>query len=631
MSKNFPLYPNNRSNEYGNANRLETSGGLFDSVSNQPLGGSEKKSVSPDPSQKKKPASGRGPAAPAAAKPQRTVSRPSASSAAKKAGKMGVGLKFKLILALIVAAAAGLGVLAYIGTHAILGDFFGRHEIYSSGTKEINLSGSDYADYSQLSKVKSLEVLDLTHSTFVSLSDLYPCENLKKVILADRVLSAKECIDFYRHVPGAHLICGVRIDGKVYPPETETLKLEKTDSDTQKLYAALNHLKSLDLTECDVADDTYKTLAKALPDCEIVFRTVICGNEFTTDSKSLTIEGEISDDELNRLLYFKSLKTVDLRNCTNPRLLDDFLAKHPNVKVNHPIELLGKQVGSEDEIIDLRGSKYTLEQVKAALDEALPKMNALKKIDLCGCGLSNKDMEQLCEAYPDIKFVWLVKFAKWEVRTDAVAFSALNSNGHEAFSQRDYAPLFKYCTDLIALDLGHSLITDISAISSLKKLRAVILTDNHITNISAFAELKDLEFIEMNSTNKVSTVEPLKDLKKLKYINLWGSVGLTDLSPLYYHDNLKIVIFERSAPSDERTRFMESNPNCQTFFDVDRNRNLSTNSTWRENPYRVKIKNVFGRLDSNGKLVREWKYVVGFDEETEDFIIDYNTDQYKYL
>ena len=239
-------------------------------------------------------------------------------------------------------------------------------------------------------------------------------------------------------------------------------------------------------------------------------------------------------------------------------------------------------------------------------------------------------MEQLCNDYPNIKFVWMVRFVNWTVRTDAVMFSTLNSEGKSKYTQVDYAPLFKYCTDLVALDLGHSRITDISAIASLKKLRAVILMDNKITDISAFAELKDLEFIEMNATNRVKSVEPLKDLKNLKYINLWGSMGISDLSPLYNHENLKIVIFERTVPKEEQENFIKSNPNCDTYFDMESVR-YSTNTAWRENPYRKKIKSLFGRTDANNVLIREWKYVVGFDEKTGDYILDYNTDQYSIM
>ncbi len=631
MSSNFPVYPDDRSNEFGSANDLETSGGVFDSVLSDDNVTDRETVPSLPNTQVRSTAAANIASDPAPQKHESSVERSSSKKDTKKHTKKDSGIRSKVLYAVVTLAAVFLCVLMYIGTHAVIGDFFGEHVTYSSGSREIDLSGSDYSDYSQLSKLDSLEVIDLTNSSFSDLSDLYKCENLKKVILADRELSAEECIEFYRHVPGARLICNVNIGGRVYTPDTESVKLENADSDTQKLYAGLHSLVLLDLTDCNVSDDTYMTLAKALPECDIVIRTVICGTEYINNATSLKLEGAVSDDDLKRLQFFKNLNVIDVKSCTNPRMLDDYIAAHPDVKMNNPIEILGRQFGTEDEIIDLRGGEYTLDQVKAALDETLPRLKNLKKIDMCGCGFSNKDMEQLCEAYPSVKFVWMVKFAKYQVRTDAVVFSALNSNGQELYDQYDYAPLFRYCTDLRALDLGHSLITDISAIASLKKLRAVILTDNIITNISAFAELEDLEFIEMNSTNKVSSVEPLKDLKNLKYINLWGSVGLTDLSPLYAHKNLKLVIFERTASKEERARFMESNPDCETYFDVDRYRNLSTNAAWRENPYRVKLKSVFGKMDSSGRLIREWKYVVGFDEETEDYIVDYTTDQYKYV
>ena len=544
------------------------------------------------------------------------VAEPRKTDSAKCSGKKSNRRKAILIFALVSVAAAC--VCAYLHTHAILGNLFGRHEIYSSKTTEINLSGSDYKDYSQLSKVKSLEVIDLTNSSFVSLSDLYGCRRLKKIILTGRELSAEDCAAFYRQAPDAHVVCSVNINGQVYDSGITQLKAEKSDANTQKLYAALNRLEVLDMTACDVSDDTYQVLDQAIPDCNIIVRTNINGTEYSTDIASLTVEGELTQKDAEHIGWLKSLEVLDIRKCTNPDLLKDFLAQHPDVRLNNPIELLGKMVGTEDEFVDLRGEKYTFDQVRDALAETLPKMKSLKKIDMCGCGLTNDQMEQLCKAYPDIKFVWIVHFKRWSVRTDAVVFSTLNGNGMEYYNQNDYAPVFKYCTDLRALDLGHSLITDISPIASLKKLRAVILTDNKIHRITAFSELKDLEFIEMN-VNRVESASPLKNLENLKYIDFWSSMNMTDLSPLYHHDQLRIAILHRTVPSAERERFRKSNPDCKTFFTVDYK--LSTNQTWRSNPYRKKIKVAF----------KNWKYVVGFNEETGEYIFDYDTDQYSIM
>ena len=547
------------------------------------------------------------------------------STAYKECDKKAVGntagnqSRKKLIAALVVVSVIMSLSVFFICTHAVLGNVFGGHEIFFTSTEKINLSGSDYKDYSPLSKVKSLEVIDLTNSSFTGLSDLYGCKNLKKVILKGKVMEAEDCIDFYRNVPGAILVSKVRINGQIYDSDIAELKAEGADKETQRLFAALGNLAKLDMTSCEVDDDTYQYLSGALSDCQIVIRTEIGGKEYKTNAGSIAIDGKVTAADAQRVGFFRNLELLDIKNCANPEMLNDYISAHPGVKVNRPFALLGKTVGTEDEVADLRGSKYTLDEVKEALDKNLPKLSRLKKIDMCGCGLSNSEMEQLCAAYPDIKFVWIVHFKRWSVRTDAVVFSTLNGNGYEIYDQNDYAPVFKYCTDLIALDLGHSLIYDISPIASMTKLGAVILTDNKIHNISAFSNLKDLEFIEMN-VNRVESAEPLRNLQKLKYMDFWSSKAMTDLEPLYHHKELQLAIFHRTVSQAERKRFRDSNPDCDTYFTVDTQK-TTTNRAWRTNPYRKKVKKAF----------KNWKYVVGFNEKTGKYIFDFDTDQYSIM
>lgn len=640
MNKDFQFNPDDNTVRFGAANSLNESGNVFDAYQNDRYPESLRSADDslkaqgdgainrPEPPRSD--ANGQTPGGIASASASGAVKPARASR--KKAGraktqKSGVSAKLIATLLLLVTAAVCICAIAYLNTHVILGSLSDKHDIFSSDTKEVNLSGSDYSSYAQLSKLDSLEVVDLTNSSFADLSDLYGCKSLQKVILGDRVLTAQECIAFYRHLPEAHLVCKVDIAGNIYPSETTELKLEGADEATQKLLTALGRLERLDLTECEVSDDAFKELSEGLPHCRIVARVTLGETEYTTDAEYVTLTDSLSEKDVERLAFFKNLKVIDARKCDTPQLLNGFLAAHPDVRLNQPITLLGREFGTEDEIVDLRGKNYTLNQVMEALNEALPKMHSLKKIDMCGCGLSDAEMEKLCAAYPDIKFVWMIHFVKWYVRTDAVIFSTLNSIGKSVYTQYDYAPLLKYCNDLVALDLGHSRITDISGVASMKKLRAVILTDNKVTDISAFAELKDLEFIEMNATNKIKSLEPLRALQNLRFINIWASNEATDLSPLYNHEKLEIAIFHKTVPEDERNRFIRSNPNCATFFTVD-SRNITTNVTWRTNPYRLKLKTAFSRKDEG--MFMHWKYIVGFDEETEEFIVDYNTDQYRY-
>lgn len=631
MNHRYELYPDGRSNEFGSANNLEASGGIFDS--NQDVETGELPSFAQDENK----ASVRRPERRQsfAAAPERNAveSAPADTSASpgktedkdaadreNKGNNSRVGIRIKLIGAICAVSAIAVMTLIFFLTHAVLGELFGKHDIYSSGATVINLSGSDYSDYSQLSKVKSLEVVDLTNSAFRSLSDLYGCRNLKKVILGDRELSAEECIDFYRHIPEAIVICRININGEIYNSDVTEIKVNDADADTQKLYASLNAAKTIDMTSCSVSDDTYAYLCEALPDCAVVIRTSIGGTEYTTDADSLVLSGTLTEEDAVRVRYFRKLKRIDLTKCQNPDILNDYFSSHRDVRLNTPMQFLQKQVGSEDEMIDLRGSRYTLEQVRKALDENLAKMKSLNKIDMCGCGLSDSEMEQLCGEYPDIKFVWIVHFNNYSVRTDAVAFSAADEDGNEVHGQDDFEMLFKYCRDIRGLDLSHCEMTDISGIASMKKLRAVIFSDNLITDISVFSRLPELEYIEMNAGNRVKLADPLRGLQNLRYVNFWSNLEMTDLSPLYDHEKLEIAIFHYSVPQKEREWFKKSNPYCNTFYKVDSNM-ISTNQMWRDNLYRKKLRKATG----------DWMHVVGFNEETGEYIFDYNTDQYKYM
>lgn len=470
-----------------------------------------------------------------------------------------------VLLILILLASAAIAVWQVYEHYVLVGDIFGSYKVYARNVSEVDLSGSDIQDFSGLERLDEIKKIDLTNASVQDLSVIYNCKSLETVILSGSDIPADKCIEFYDALPNAKLKCNVIIGNDTYDSQISELKLDGLIDDELSSVAALRYLKTLDLTGSDVSNAKYDYLHEKLPDC-LIKRNV----------KILDVTAE---------------STVTL--------------------------------------IDLRGYKYSFDEFKAAFDENLKYFPDLEKVDMCYCGLSDEQMAELNNTYSGIKFVWIVSVGggRWKVRSDATVFSTLNGKADldTQWTEEDFAPLYKYCTDLVALDVGHNYNRDISEMANLTKLRAIILTDNQVTDISCFAEMKDLEFIEANASNRIKSVEPLKDLKNLKYINLYSNKPATDLSPLYNHDNLELCIFHASVAGDERKRFRESNPNCETYFTVDIGPDpehpITTNKAWRNNPYRDKIKEAFAN----------WKYVVGFDEETGEYIFDWNTDQYKVI
>ena len=203
-------------------------------------------------------------------------------------------------------------------------------------------------------------------------------------------------------------------------------------------------------------------------------------------------------------------------------------------------------IDTQAEELDLSGTDLSLVDMDVVLD-SMPK---LKKLTLIGCGLDNKRYAALQDRHPDVKLVWEIVLSNWTLRTDDVAFSTSKSCDQEFFLKNDEAYYLKYCTDLVALDIGHNYVSDLSFLEYMPELKVLILVDNvrgrvngKLTHIKDLSELKyvpklryleifannvtDLEFMDhlpeledLNiSYNSVSSIEHLKNLPKLE--RLW--------------------------------------------------------------------------------------------------------------
>ncbi len=183
--------------------------------------------------------------------------------------------------------------------------------------------------------------------------------------------------------------------------------------------------------------------------------------------------------------------------------MDALRAAMPDTQFLWDVDLFGVLVSSGATDADISGIQVeNLELLKQKLS-FLPNLTTLV---MCGCGRRTRRWKQLIAAYPTVKFVWLIRVGGWEMRTDVKAFSKGNRKtfdggkyvgGKTNFTSADLEPL-KYCTDLIALDLGHgSRITDLSILQYLPKLRFLIVAMNKITSIEDLKYCPDLEYLEI--------------------------------------------------------------------------------------------------------------------------------------
>ena len=207
----------------------------------------------------------------------------------------------------------------------------------------------------------------------------------------------------------------------------------------------------------------------------------------------------------------------------------------------------GKQFSTDITELDLSGKKIS-EAELPELKEIAAKLPNLQKLILCDCGLSNETLANLQNEL-GIRVVWRVKLGtKWSLRTDAVAFSVLIMDyKHVRMTSADLEVL-KYCPDLLALDLGHQAITDLSKIAEyLPNLRLLILADNQISDLSPLANLQHLHYLEL-FVNRVTDLSPLSGLKELVDVNISYN-PISDISPLLNAPMMQRVWLEHTNVS----------------------------------------------------------------------------------
>ena len=264
--------------------------------------------------------------------------------------------------------------------------------------------------------------------------------------------------------------------------------------------------------------------------------------------------------------------------------------------------------------------------VAASFDECVKLIGYLPNLtyaEMCDCKLSNRQMESLIEKFPNIDFVWKIYFGRWSARTDIVAFSTLN-HGASEFGEDDFAPLFKYCTDLEVLDLGHNSIRDISAVTNLQKLEVLIVMDNFISDMTPVAQLPNLVYAELY-TNPWRDASFISDMKAIRDLNI-ANCFIADYSFLNdlpaTLENIWISDNFFDVPSDEMREIRKKYPNCaiEDFWPA----------TWYENRwYNERWAGVKTACDY-------WQYVTAYDywdnitfDAPADVVIEEHEQRYK--
>lgn len=213
----------------------------------------------------------------------------------------------------------------------------------------------------------------------------------------------------------------------------------------------------------------------------------------------------------------------------------------------------------------------------------LRRMPNLKKVDMFNTNMYSKDIDVLAAAFPDIEFGWTMRIGDHWVRTDATAFSTLHNNSSLQHTERNFANL-KYCKNLLALDIGHNQVKDLSFLYDLPNLKVLILACQiDLRDITPVGSLKNLEYLELFK-NDVHDISCLSNCTNLIDLNLcfnrikdWTPLmGLSKLERLWLYNSNN---WSKEIPVDKQVVYAlrEALPECKVD-DI----SYSTLGGWRE-------------------------------------------------
>ena len=395
----------------------------------------------------------------------------------------------------------------------------------------------------------------------------------------------------------------IEINGEPYSSRSESITLSRLDSDDFSVFSEFKNLQYLDISAVDISADSFKRLRACVGDnVEIRWNVPFNGKRIPDTASELSIDSDITSDESYAIRYFHSLQHLKIDGAELDENLYELIKsasdENPGLQIDCRTNIYGVELDNHTEFLDLNNVPIKNPDRICLAIELFP---SIKTIEMCDCGLSNEIMQGLREEYPDINFVWTVSFLRYKVRTDIQVFSTLATNLNRPGNSETFSPLFKYCTDLRALDLGHMDITDISEITNLKKLHTLILADNHISDISPIAELKELVYVELFQ-NRIKDVSPLLELPKLEDLNLCYNVRMQNPTVLTGCTKLKrLYISHCSLDENERKTLQNGIPaDCEFNFTAAN----CVHDGWRtnKNARNTKIREAF----KNWRKVKEY-------------------------
>lgn len=306
------------------------------------------------------------------------------------------------------------------------------------------------------------------------------------------------------------------------PQMKELTVVDAVPEELTKILPQLPQLKTLTLEGSVPGIQELLKIKEQFPSLALVCPVILGGESISTGDTQLVLSGSgISmSDLVNALPLFSNLQELTI---TGTGLTDEeamsLADSLPGVLVRCELPLAGLRFATDSTEIDISNCPVTVEEV----EQMLPYFPRLEKLDMSFCGISDEEMDALNQRHPEVSIVWTLIIGEAKTRTDAIYFYPAEFNYYPTNAEMKK---LRYCTEMIAVDIGHTRATDCEFLWYMPHVKYLILADTGITDITPVGNLKELIYLELFNLD-LDDYSPLLNCTKLQDLN----IGTTHADP----------------------------------------------------------------------------------------------------
>ncbi len=442
------------------------------------------------------------------------------------------------VLAVLLVIVAVLAALVILMSQYLVVDF----HLYPRNARHLDLRGEDVS-FRHYEKVAS-SLPDCEILWDVPFQDGLIASNTEKLSVASlgeedlkalsylkdlKILDARQCKDYgilqtlQEQMPGVEVDYRVTLGGEDYDPEQTTIILDRIEAEEIASLPYLKNLEAVTVTgEGDCAN--FGALQAYCRENGILFSLVIGGEPVPDDTQALTALG-ITNGELNLLSLMPELKQLHLSSPkASAELVISLDVAHPDMDITWDMTLGDITLTQETVDVDLSSVTVTdLETVENVL-------RYFPNVETVFMGEQDIDHETMAafrsRVREEYKVVWYIRMGDSKpIRTDITYFMP-GRDGPVFNDTTSYN--IRYCEDLVAVDVGHLGVHDVSWVGYLTNLEYLILSHTGISYIDGVENCKKLKFLEMTDCGALKDLAPLKGctaLEDLNFGNSWPDVS----------------------------------------------------------------------------------------------------------